>query len=442
MDAEMILNAGQTEDVLLGAMIAYGEECLNLVRAVGLTEADFYKGINKTLFREIMKMADRGEAVELNTVAANLQKDGLAERVTLMQLTQLEAVAHPQDAKEPQVKKYAAVLKDFAARRKLIEAGGRLKEDAQDMNKDVAAIVAEAQDSITASTIHDERRTYQPMQEHMLTYLETLGQREQGITGALPTGIKGLDERCGGFSKGHFIVLAARPSMGKSALALNIATNVCKAGGKVVFFSMEMPVQDLMDRIIASETNTNYKRLQRAQIEPKEWDKVYKKADEMTKYHLALYTGKLTMAEIRMRSELAKAKEKGLDLVVIDHLQLIEPEPGKRYGNRTNELSEITGQLKDMALAMNVPVLALSQLSRANETRDNKRPQLFDMRESGSIEQDADMVLALYRDAYYTGDQNDRTAELGVLKARGGIRGGCVNLTWKGEYQKFETAMK
>ncbi len=439
MENELL--AGQTEDVVLGAMLAYSDECLDFIRAAGLKEADFYKASNKTLFREIMKMADRGEAIELNTVAADLQQSGLGERITPLLLAQLEGMAHPQDAREQQIKKYVDLLKDFAARRKLVELSKQMAADAQDKNKDVATIAAEIQDGITGATIHDERRAYKSMDENMLEYLETLGEREKGNTNNLKTGFIDLDNRCGGFKKGHFIVMAARPSMGKTALALNIITNVCKAGGKVAFFSMEMPVEDLEDRIVAAETKTNYRRLQHDHLTEAEWSSVYAEANEIRHWHLAIYTGRLTMAEIRTRTKLVRAKENGLDLVVIDHLQLIESgKQEKRYGSRVQELAEITSQLKDMAIQLKCPVLVLSQLSRAIEQRDDKRPTLPDLRDSGTIEQDADMVMALYRDAYYSGNMQDVSAELGIIKARGEIRGGCINLVWLGQYQIFESA--
>lgn len=438
MENELL--AGQTEDVVLGAMLTYSDKCLDFIRAAGLKEADFYKASNKTLFREIMKMADRGEAVELNTVAADLQQSGLGERITPLLLAQLEGMAHPQDAQEQQIKKYVDLLKDFAARRKLVELSNQMAADAKDTNKDVAKIAAEIQDGITGATIHDERRAYKSMEENMFEYLETLGEREKGNTNNLKTGFIDLDNRCGGFKKGHFVVLAARPSMGKTALALNIITNVCKAGGKVAFFSMEMPVEDLEDRLIAAETKTNYRRLQHDHLTEAEWSDVYAKANEIQHWHLAIYTGRLTMAEVRTRAKLVRAKENGLDLIVIDHLQLIEAGQEKRYGSRVQELAEITSQLKDMALELNVPVLVLSQLSRAIEMRDDKRPTLPDLRDSGTIEQDADMVLALYRDAYYSGNNQDKSAELGIIKARGETRGGCIHLVWLGQYQKFESA--
>lgn len=441
MDKDNELLAGQTEDVVLGALLAYSDQCLDLMRAAGLKESDFYKASNRTLFREIMEMADRGEAIELNTVAADLQRSGLGERISPLLLTQLEGMAHPQDAKEQQIKKYVDLLKDFAARRKLVELSRQMAADAQDKDKDVATIAAEIQDGITGATIHDERRAYKSMEEHMLEYLETLGEREKGNTKNLQTGFFDLDNRCGGFKNGHFIVLAARPSMGKTALALNIIANVCKAGKKVAFFSLEMPVEDLEDRLVAAETKTNYKRLQHDHLTEQEWGKVYAEANEMRQWHLAIYAGRLNMAEIRTRAKLVRAKEGGLDLVVIDHLQLVEAgKQEKRYGSRVQELAEITGQLKDMALQLDCPVLVLSQLSRAIEQRDDKRPTLPDLRDSGTIEQDADMVLALYRDAYYSGDMKDMKAELGIIKARGELRGGCVNLIWLGQFQLFQSA--
>lgn len=438
MENELL--AGQTEDVVLGAMLAYSDECLDFIRAAGLKEADFYKASNKTLFREIMKMADRGEAIELNTVAADLQQSGLGERITPLLLAQLEGMAHPQDAREQQIRKYVDLLKDFAARRKLVELSKQMAADAQDKNKDVATIAAEIQDGITGATIHDERRAYKSMDENMLEYLETLGEREKGNLKTLQTGFYDLDQRCGGLKRGNFIVLAARPSMGKTALVLNIMANICKAGKKVAFFSLEMPVEELEDRLVAAETKTNYKRLQRDHLTEKEWTDVYAAANQIRHWHLAIYTGRMNMAEIRTRAKLVQAKEDGLDLIVIDHLQLIEADQGKRYGSRVQELTEITGQLKDFALRMACPVLVLSQLSRSIEQRDDKRPTLPDLRDSGSIEQDADVVMALYRDAYYSGNMKDVSAELGIIKARGEMRGGCVNLVWLGQYQIFESA--
>ena len=225
--------------------------------------------------------------------------------------------------------------------------------------------------------------------------------------------------------------------MGKTALALNIMTNVCKQGGKVLFVSEETPKNKVYDRLISSIGEIDYKLLREGRLGEKGANKVIKLCESLKDFQLDIFDRRVSVAEMKARAQLTKAKFNGLDLIVVDHIQLTRGDG--RYRDRVHEVGEIVHGLKDLATRLDVPVLALSQLSRASETREDKRPLLSDLRETGDIEQDADIVLGLYRPAYYTRDKTDRYVELGTLKAKDSELK-VIPLVWYGETQRFKSA--
>lgn len=438
MDEQEKLYSSTAEDTILGAVLAYADRCLDDVRSSGLKEGDFYKPASRVLFHTFMGMADSGLQIAINTVMLQIQKQSLEKDIPLMYLTSLMSKAGPFDARKEQIQEYAKTIKDYSARREMQDIARCLLSDSQDMSKKTVAISGDVQERLTAITATDSGDEWETMYDSMVDYLEIVGERQGGEKVALQTGFIDLDNAIGGLERGDLAILAARPSMGKSALALNIATNVCKRGGRVLFVSMEMPKAKLFDRMVSNMGGINYSRLKQQVLERQEYSRVLQVCEEIKNFKLDIYDRRVTVAEIMARARLAAAKfGGGLDLIVVDHVQITKG--NGRYSSRVHEVGEISHGLKDIATRLNVPVLALSQLSRASEGRDDKRPVLSDLRESGDLEQDADFVFALYRESYYTRDDNDKRAELGILKARDGELKN-INLMWFGHFQRFRSA--
>lgn len=266
--------------------------------------------------------------------------------------------------------------------------------------------------------------------------LEKLYNQKGAITG-VPTGFIDLDRKTTGLHGSELIILAARPAMGKTAFALNIATNVAlKANVPVAIFSLEMSKEQLVNRILSSEAMVDSNKIRTGKLDDSDWAKIAGTLGPLSEANMYIDdTAGISVMEIRAKCRKLKL-EKGLGLVVIDYLQLVQGS-GKRNSSREQEISEISRSLKILAKELDVPVIALSQLSRSAEKRDDKRPMLSDLRESGAIEQDADIVMFLYRDGYYDEASEDgNIAEVILAKHRGGSTG-TEKLLWMGNYTKF-----
>ena len=280
---------------------------------------------------------------------------------------------------------------------------------------------------------------YIPIKEVLIdsfTNLEKLYNQKGALSG-ISTGFYDLDKKTTGLHGSELIVLAARPGMGKTALALNIATHVAiKENLPVAIFSLEMPKEQLANRILSSEAMVDSNKIRTGKLEDSDWAKIAESLGTLSDANIYIdNTVDISSMEIRARCRKLKL-EKGLGLVVVDYLQLIQGN-GRRNGSRENEISEISRSLKLLARELNVPVIALSQLSRGAEKREDKRPMLSDLRESGAIEQDADIVMFLYRDDYYNPEsENKNKAELMIAKNRSGSTG-TTQLYWLGNYTKF-----
>lgn len=439
MNGQEKLYDSTAEDTILGAVLAYSDKCLDAVRVSGLTEGDFYKQPNKAIFRVILKIAADEIHIDTKTVMMEIQKQGLDQEVTPMVLTALQNLAAPSDAYESQIKAYVKTIKDYAARREMQDLARCLLSDSQDMDKDVSAISSDIQERLTALGSRESGDEWQDMKQGMIDYLGEIMERQGGTRKALQTGFIDVDKTLGGFEAGQLIILAARPAMGKTSLALNIATNVCKQGKAVLFVSQEMTATQLKDRMTAALTGINAFRLKTQVLSEHELNKVIQACEVAKNYRLNIFENRHTVAEIKARAQLARAKFGGLDLVVVDHIQLVKSDARGRYNSRVHEVGEISHGLKELATRLKVPVLALSQLSRAAEGRDDKRPLLSDLRESGDLEQDADVVFGLYRSGYYSHDKTDNDAELGVLKAKD-AEGRNIPLRWFPQFQLFRSA--
>ncbi len=423
----------QAEASVLGAMLL---DKSAITTAVEIIHAeDFYYDSHKAIFEGILRLYNKNEPADMITLSDFLKKNGQLEAVGgytyLGRLTSGAGAVSNTEA-------YANIIKEKSTLRALIRAGGEIVEDSYRDDDDVGAIIEKAEKSIFDITQDNQRNGLMDMGEVMVTTFDVMQKRSEnkgGLTG-LTTGFIDLDRKTSGMQKADLVLLAARPSMGKTALMVNIATNsALKAGATVAMFSLEMSRNQLSQRILSSLSHVDLMKIISGDLTTEEWSKVIETMTYMNE--MAIYiddTAGITPLEVKAKCRRLKA-EKGLDLVVIDYLQLMEV--GGRAESRQQEISAISRQLKGIAKELDVPVIALSQLSRAPEMRADHRPILSDLRESGAIEQDADIVMFLYRDEYYNPDtEKQGLGELIIAKHRNGPTG-TVELLFKGEYTKF-----
>ena len=423
----------QAEASVLGAMLL---DKSAITTAVEIIDAeDFYYDSHKAIFEGIMRLYNKNQPADMITLSDFLKKSGQLEAVGgytyLGRLTSGAGAVSNTEA-------YANIIKEKSTLRALIRAGGEIVEDSYSDEDDVSSIIEKAEKSIFDITQDNQRNGLMMMRDVMVDTFDVMQQRSEnkgGLTG-LTTGFIDLDRKTSGMQKADLVLLAARPSMGKTALMVNIATNsALKAQASVAMFSLEMSRNQLSQRILSSLSHVDLMKIISGDLTTEEWSKVIETMTYMNE--MAIYiddTAGITPLEVKAKCRRLKA-EKGLDLVVIDYLQLMEV--GGRAESRQQEISAISRQLKGIAKELDVPVIALSQLSRAPEMRADHRPILSDLRESGAIEQDADIVMFLYRDEYYNPDtEKQGLGELIIAKHRNGPTG-TVELLFKGEYTKF-----
>ena len=328
--------------------------------------------------------------------------------------------------------------------RNLIKTANEIIDLGYDPTEDVEAIMEGAEKKIFNIMQDKNQKGYSPIKDILVdsfTELEELYNRKEHITG-VPTGFADLDYRTAGLHGSELILVAARPAMGKSAFALNIATNAALRGNTpVAIFSLEMSKAQLVNRILCSEAMVDSNKVRTGKLEDEDWGKLAEAIGPLSETGIYIDdTPGISVMEIRAKCRKLKL-EKNIGLVVIDYLQLVQGS-NKRNGSREQEISEISRSLKILAKELDVPVIALSQLSRAVEQRPDHRPMLSDLRESGAIEQDADIVMFLYRDDYYNEDSEKKNvAEVIIAKHRGGSTG-TVDLGWLGSYTKFVNLSK
>ena len=423
----------QAEASVLGAMLL---DKSAITTAVEIIHAeDFYYDSHKAIFEGILRLYNKNEPADMITLSDFLKKSGQLEAVGgytyLGRLTSGAGAVSNTEA-------YANIIKEKSTLRALIRAGNEIVEDSYSDEDDVGSIIEKAEKTIFDITQDNQRGGLTSMEAVMVDTFGVMQQRSEnkgGLTG-LTTGFIDLDRKTSGMQKADLVLLAARPSMGKTALMVNIATNAAlKANATVAMFSLEMSRNQLSQRILSSLSHVDLMKIISGDLATEEWTKVIETMTYLNE--MAIYiddTAAITPLEVKAKCRRLKA-EKGLDLVVIDYLQLMEV--GGRAESRQQEISAISRQLKGIAKELDVPVIALSQLSRAPEMRADHRPILSDLRESGAIEQDADIVMFLYRDEYYNPDtEKQGLGELIIAKHRNGPTG-TVELLFKGEYTKF-----
>jgi len=424
------------EQAVLGSMLI-DPECIKEVMDK-LQPGDFYLRQNREIFETIYSMFSYAKPVDGITVAEEMQRNGTYdERVTRNYLVQLMEIT-PTSAN---VMEYVKIVRDKALMRSVAQAASEITALVQDGTGDATDMLEAAEQKIFAIRRGQGSRDMVPLRQvlpEVLDRLSEMSESDSHLPG-LSTGLSAVDAKITGLNKSDLLLLAARPGMGKTSFALNVALNVAKSSQKTVaVFSLEMSAEQLVTRLLASEALVENGRLKTGNLRETDWQKIADAATIMNRLDIRIDDNPmLTVADMNAKCR----RLDNLGLVVIDYLQLMTSAGGKGHSgeNRQQVVSDISRMLKIMAKELNVPVICLSQLSRANEKRDDKRPMLSDLRESGAIEQDADIVMFLYRDDYYNEDsEKHNIAECIVAKNRHGETG-KVELRWVPEYTAFST---
>ena len=424
----------EAEQAVLGSMLTDKDAVISSIEV--LRPSSFYREDNRLIYEAILNLYNNSEPIDIITLKAELESTGKFE-----QIGGLEYLASLPD-KVPttaNVQKYINIVEEKGILRNLIKTANEIIELGYDPTEDVEDIMDNAEKKIFNIMQNKNQRGYTPIKDvlvEIFNQLEELYNRKQHITG-VPTGFSELDYKTAGFHGSDLILIAARPAMGKSAFALNIATNAAtKANVPVAIFSLEMSKEQMVNRMLCSEAMVDSNKVRTGKLEEDDWIKLAETIGPLSEAEIYIDdTPGISVMEIRAKCRKLKL-EKNIGMVVIDYLQLVQAS-SKRFGSREQEISEISRSLKILAKELNVPVIALSQLSRAVEQRPDHRPMLSDLRESGAIEQDADIVMFLYRDDYYNEESEKKDiAEVIIAKHRAGSTG-TVELLWLGSYTKF-----
>ena len=442
--------SGQTEKILgktlpasidaersvLGSLLL-NDESLSKVAEI-LQSHDFYSKAHQLLYQAMLDLAQQFKRIDLVTLQDELTKreqletiGGIVYLVTLQE--DIPSVGL--------IEQHARIIKEKAILRELIDSATSIITNCYSQDeKSIEYVLDEAEKTIFQ--ISNKRATHGFTQldiwlKKTFQHLSDVKSHAKGITG-VPIGFKVLDEMTSGFQKGDFIVVAGRPSMGKTALSLSLALHAAKNGFSTGFFSLEMSAEQLTLRVLSSESGIPHHSIRNATISSEEWLELTSVAGRLAEMKLFIDdTAVMTLMDLRAKARKLKI-EKGLDCLVIDYLQLLHG--NRRYENRHQEVSEISRSLKALAKELEIPIIALAQLSRAVDSRMDKRPMLSDLRESGAIEQDADLIMFLYRDVVYNPDtENPALSELIIGKQRNGPTG-TVYMNLIKELTKFEPA--
>ena len=424
----------EAEQAIIGSMLTDKDAVIAAIEI--LREQDFYREDNRIIYSAILNLYNRSEPIDIITLKAELKSMGKLEAVG-----GLEYIVQLPDRvpTTSNVEQYIKIVEEKSMLRALIKTADELITLGYDPTQEVEQVIDTAEKKIFEVMQKKNQKGYSSMKDILIdtfTQLEQLYNQKEMITG-VPTGFADLDYRTSGLHNSDLILVAARPAMGKSAFALNIATHAAVRGKvPVAIFSLEMSKEQMANRILCSEAMVDSAKVRTGKIDDEEWGKLAAASGELSEAGIYIDdTPGISVMEIRAKCRKMKL-EKNIGLVVIDYLQLVQGS-NRKGGSREQEIAEISRSLKILAKEINVPVIALSQLSRAPEQRVDHRPMLSDLRESGSIEQDADIVMFLYRDDYYNEDSEKKNiAEVIIAKHRSGATG-TVELLWLGNYTKF-----
>lgn len=423
----------EAEQSVLGSMIMDHDAVI--VASEILIPSDFYRPDHAQIFGAIMELYTTGNPIDLITIQDKLVQRGVLEQVGGLAYIAELASSVPTSA---HIKQYAKIVQEKSTLRKLIKVSSDITAKSFDGNEPLDNIMNFAEKSIFDVLQNKKTEDFTGIDEIVLTSIEKIEEAHKskgGITG-VETGFIDLDQRTAGLQPSDLILVAARPSMGKTAFSLNIIqTAGIKNKKSVAVFSLEMSKDQLVSRMLCAEAMIDSQKARTGMLEKDDWDRIAQSIPNITNSRIYIDdTPGINVMDMRAKCRRLKM-EKGLDLIMIDYLQLMS---GVGDGSsRQQEISDISRSLKALAREMNAPVIALSQLSRACEQRQDHRPMLSDLRESGAIEQDADVVMFLYRDEYYHPDtEKKNVGEVIIAKQRNGPTG-TVELVWLGQYTKF-----
>jgi replicative DNA helicase len=425
----------EAEASVLGAMMVSEGAIAPVILDVRLRDEDFYRERHRIVFRAVKALYERSEPVDALTVTEHLTQQGeLTEAGGKDAVSEFAStVPAPGNARH-----YAQIVKQNSLLRRLLETSQRIQKSVHDREGEPNALVERAE-TMLFKVAHEERasdfRRVAEVLAEEIDRLEALAKGDRDVTGT-PSGFRDLDNLLGGFQPGNLIVLAARPSLGKSALVCNIAENVAtKAKLPVAFFSLEMSEAELAHRFIGCRSRIPSDRLRKGKVSTRDWPRVVRACNELEEAPLWLDdSSDLSLLELRAKARRLAASQQDLGLVIVDYMQLMRPEDPRV--NRVEQVGQVSRGLKILARELSVPVIGVSQLSRAPELRPDKRPILSDLRESGSIEQDADVVSFIYRASKYDEDADPSEADLIIAKHRNGPTGD-VPVVFLEQYPRF-----
>ncbi len=431
----------EAEQSLLGGLLIDNEAFDKIADLV--SPSDFYRQDHRLIFQHIIKLVEQNSPADIVTVAESLEKN--AELVTAGGISYLGSLAQntPTSAN---IRRYAEIVRERSIMRSLVEVGSDIAGSAfAPQGRDAQQLLDEAEAKIfkiAEKEKHDQSgfkdiKELLPQVAQRIDDLFAAGANE--VTG-VPTGFSDLDAMTSGLQPGDLVIIAGRPSMGKTSLALNMAENVAlDTGLPVAVFSMEMASTQLTMRLLGSVGRLDQHKMRTGRLADEDWERLANALGKLNEAPIHIDDGaSLNSFDIRARARRLSKQCGSLGLIVIDYLQLMAPPGGRQSENRATEISEMSRSLKALAKELNVPVVALSQLNRSVESRPDKRPVMSDLRESGAIEQDADLILFIYRDEVYNPDTLDKgVAEIIIAKQRNGPIG-RVKLTFLGEYTRFE----
>lgn len=431
------------EQSVLGAILISNDALHKVIEIIGVD--DFYREAHRVIFQVMLDLLNKNQAIDLITVTDMLTKNGKLEDVGgLPYITSLSNAV----STAANVTYHANIVAEKSTLRQMIRVSTEIAAMGYEGEEEANVLLDKAEKSILSISANNKKKDFASIGEivmDMSMNIEKIMSTKNGLTG-IATGFMDLDKLTSGLHPSDFIILAARPSMGKTAFALNVVENVALRSKSlnednptcsVAFFSLEMSKEQLVNRIICSEAGIDSSKLRVGELSEEDLDKFWRACDILSRANIYIDdTAGITAMDMRSRARRLKS-EHGLDLIVVDYLQLMQGS-GRRNnsGDRQQEVSEISRSLKALARELNVPIIALSQLSRSVEARQVKRPMLSDLRESGSLEQDADIVAFLYREDYYNPETDKKHTELIVAKHRNGPVD-TVNLFFQKGFTKF-----
>jgi replicative DNA helicase len=423
----------EAEESVLGSMLLSKDAIAEVLEQ--LHENDFYRPAHRTVFRSVLELYSHGQAVDAVTVAEDLRRNGTLAEVGGAPFLHTLVAGVPTAANAGY---YAAIVKEAGVLRRLIDVGTRIVQLGYETPQDVERAVDIAESlvyNLAQGRVSEDYQSLRDVLTGTLEAIERLHDDRRELTG-VPTGFPELDRLTSGLQNSNLIIVAARPAVGKSALGLDLARHAAvRAGVPTVVFSLEMSRTELVQRLMCAECTVDMQRLRTGRMEESDWTRLTRSLGKLADAPLFIDDSPgTTMMEIRAKCRRLKQRH-GLGLVIVDYLQLMQPT--KRFENRQQEVSEISRGLKLLAKELDVPVVAISQLSRQPEARADKKPMLSDLRESGALEQDSDVVLFIYRDDLYDAESPRKgEADLILAKHRNGPTD-TVTVTFQGQYSRF-----